>query len=233
MLPLSNYYNIGSESYFLNVPLFNYKVIFKYSYFLIPSILCYSLCHLPYYLTGNVFWRFPFVSKSVSFLLVFFPKSSIYPITFFSHNFSRQKWMVWLLQPCNQASLSLLCFLQALMSRAQQTHPREQQHSGLCNVPLLPPQLHKFSSLTNLFLPVFLSIFPLFFSLPIHLFSSPVLIFLVLQVCWMCPLKERFIHSRACRFLKAQDLLLRLNFLSFQVPLIHTGTSGCPWLSLL
>ena len=34
MLPLSNYYNIGSESYFPNVPLFNYKVIFKYSYFL-------------------------------------------------------------------------------------------------------------------------------------------------------------------------------------------------------
>lgn len=33
MLPLCNYYNIGSESYFPNVALFNYKVIFKCSYF--------------------------------------------------------------------------------------------------------------------------------------------------------------------------------------------------------
>lgn len=71
--------------------------------------------------------------------------------------------MVWLLQPCNQASLSLLCFLQALTARAQQKPPREQQHSGLYNVPLLPPQLHKFSSLTDSFLPMFLFIFPLFF----------------------------------------------------------------------
>lgn len=55
MLLLSNYYNIGSESYFLNVPLFNYKVIFKYSYFIMPSILLCSLCLSPYYLTGNVF----------------------------------------------------------------------------------------------------------------------------------------------------------------------------------
>lgn len=37
MLPLSNYYNIGSESYFSNVLLFNYKVIFKYSYFLMSK----------------------------------------------------------------------------------------------------------------------------------------------------------------------------------------------------
>lgn len=37
MLPLCNYYNIGSESYFPNVPLFNYKVIFKCSYFLISK----------------------------------------------------------------------------------------------------------------------------------------------------------------------------------------------------
>lgn len=29
---LSNYCNIGSESYFLNGPLFNYKLILKYSY---------------------------------------------------------------------------------------------------------------------------------------------------------------------------------------------------------
>lgn len=71
--------------------------------------------------------------------------------------------MVWLLQPCNQASLSLLCFLQALMSRSQQKPPREQQHSGLYGVLLLPPQLHKFSSLRNSFLPMFLFIFPLFF----------------------------------------------------------------------
>lgn len=71
--------------------------------------------------------------------------------------------MIWLLQPCNQASLSLLCFLQALMSRAQQKPPSEQQHSGLYNVLLLPPQPHKFSCLTNSFLPMFLFIFPLFF----------------------------------------------------------------------
>ncbi|XP_075615852.1 GPI-anchor transamidase isoform X1 [Balearica regulorum gibbericeps] len=52
---------------------------------------------------------------------------------------------------------------QALMSRSQQKPPREQQHSGLYSVLLLPPQLHKFSSLTNSFLPMFLFIFPLFF----------------------------------------------------------------------
>lgn len=32
MLLSSNYYNIGSESYFLNGPLFNYKLILNYSY---------------------------------------------------------------------------------------------------------------------------------------------------------------------------------------------------------
>ena len=157
MLPLSNYYNIGSESYFLNIPLFNYKVIFKYSYFIIPSILLWSLCQTLCYLTGNVSWRFPFISKPA-----FFWKTQYIQLPFLS-SFSRQKWMVWLLQPCNQASLSLLCFLQALLSRAQQKPPREQQHSGLHNVLLLPPQLHKFPFLTKSFLPWFLFIFPLFF----------------------------------------------------------------------
>lgn len=104
MFLLSNYYNISSELYF-NVPLFNYKVIFKYSYFIIPSILLCTLCHSPVHLTGSVIWRFPLISKSGGVFLkstsnyLFFPPSSL-----------RQKWMVWLLQPCNQASLSLLCF---------------------------------------------------------------------------------------------------------------------------
>lgn len=104
MLPLSNYYNIGSESYFLNVPLFNYKVIFKYSYFIIPSILLCSLRHSLYYLIGNVFWRFSFFSKSA-----FYCKAQYIQLPFFS-SFSRQKGMVWLLRPCNQISLSFFFF---------------------------------------------------------------------------------------------------------------------------
>lgn len=103
MLPLSNYYNIGSESYFLNVPLFNYKVIFKYSYFIIPRILLCSLCHSPHYLTDSVFWRFSFISESAFF--------------FVNHNASNylffiisktKKWFDY----CNLAVtlLSFLCF---------------------------------------------------------------------------------------------------------------------------
>lgn len=198
MLPLSNYYNIGSESYFLNVPLFNYKVIFKYSYFIIPSILLCSLRHSLYYLIGNVFWRFSFFSKSA-----FYCKAQYIQLPFFS-SFSRQKGMVWLLNPCNQISLSFFCFfLQALMSRAQQKPPREQHHPGLYNVLLLPPELHKCSSLTKSFLPMFLFIFPSFPVLPIHLFLSPILTILVLQVCCMYPLKQWFLYRRAWNFLNA------------------------------
>lgn len=81
----------------------------------------------------------------------------------FSHHFQyRNEWFDY----CNLAIRLLspsFVFLQALMSRAQQKPPREQQHSGLYNVLLLPPWLHTFSSLTNSFLPVFLFIFTLFF----------------------------------------------------------------------
>lgn len=105
MLPLSNYYNIGSESYFLNVPLFNYKVIFKYSYFIIPRMLLCSLCHSPYYLTDSIFWRFPFISESA----FFFFKSQCVQLPF-SSSFPRQKGIVWLLQPCSHTSLSFVSF---------------------------------------------------------------------------------------------------------------------------
>lgn len=104
MLPLSNYYNIGSESYFLNVPLFNYKVIFKYSYFIIPRILLCSLCHSPHYLTDSVFWRFSFISESAFFFVNHNASNYL-----FLHHF-QDKEMVWLLQPCSHTSLLPLFF---------------------------------------------------------------------------------------------------------------------------
>lgn len=96
MLPLSNYYNIGSESYFLNVPLFNYKVIFKYSYFIIPRMLLCSLCHSPYYLTDSIFWRFPFISESAFFFFLNHNASNY----LFPHHFQdRKEWFDY----CNLA----------------------------------------------------------------------------------------------------------------------------------
>lgn len=94
---------------------------------------------------------------------LFFKKHNTLNYLFFPHHFQgRNEWFDY----CNLAIRLLspsFVFLQAVMSRAQQKPPREWQHSGLYNVLLLPPQLHKFSFLTNSFLPVFLFIFPLFF----------------------------------------------------------------------
>lgn len=87
-------------------------------------------------------------------------------------------------------------FLVGTNVRAQQKPPREQQHYGLYDVLLVPPQVLEFSPFF-IFLPLFLFIFL------IHLFSSPILIFLVLQIGCLCPLKEWFIHSRACSSLKS------------------------------
>lgn len=81
MLPLFNYYNIGSESYFPNVPLFNYKVIFKYSYFLMlknttwPSISFVMLLNCRLFLTHfflyfEVEWNF-YKSKSIELFYFF------------------------------------------------------------------------------------------------------------------------------------------------------------------
>lgn len=145
-----------------------------------------------------------------SFQNHFFPKSTIHPLPF-SSSFSRQKWIVWLMQPCNHAFLSFLCFLQALMSRAQQKPPGEQQHSGLYNVLLLPPQVPKFSPLQILSYPCFFSS-SLSSVLLIHLFSAPILIFSALQVCCLCPLKEWFIHSRACSLLKSTGSVPQAEF---------------------
>lgn len=171
MLPLSNYYNIGSESYFLNVPLFNYKVIFKYSYFIIPRILLCSLCHSPHYLTDSVFWRFSFISESA----IFFCKSQCIQLPF-SSSFPRQRNGLITATLQSHFSPSFVFFLQALISRAQQKPPRERHHSRPYNALLLPPQLHKCSSLT-MSARVSFHLSSLFSMLPIHLFSSPVLIF--------------------------------------------------------
>lgn len=60
------------------------------------------------------------------------------------------------------------------------------------------------------FLPLQIPSYLCFFSsslsfsvLPIHLFSSPFLIFLVLQVCWMCPLKGAVRTQQSLQFLKS------------------------------
>lgn len=122
----------------------------------------------------------------------------------FSHHFQdRKEWFDYWTLAIRFLSPSFVFFLQALMSRAQQKPPREQHHPGLYNVLLLPPELHKCSSLTKSFLPMFLFIFPSFPVLPIHLFLSPILTILVLQVCCMYPLKQWFLYRRAWNFLNA------------------------------
>lgn len=189
MLPLSNYYNIGSESYFLNVPLFNYKVIFKYSYFIIPRILLCSLCHSPHYLTDSVFWRFSFISESA----IFFCKSQCIQLPF-SSSFPRQRNGLITATLQSHFSPSFVFFLQALISRAQQKPPRERHHSRPYNALLLPPQLHKCSSLT-MSARVSFHLSSLFF----HAVYSFVFIscfnLLVLHVCCMCPTKQWFLQS--------------------------------------
>lgn len=75
-------------------------------------------------------------------------------------------------------------------------------------------------SLTNDFLPLFLSIFL------IHLFSSLVLIFLALQICCLCPLKEWFIHSRACSLLKSTACSSGWISLASECPWFTLGVQG-------
>lgn len=134
--------------------------------------------------------------------VVFFEKHNTSNYLYSHYSQDRNEW---LLQPCNKASLSLLCFFAGtnVKSSAEASQGTASSVLGctmFCSCP------HSYIN----FLPLLIPSYPCFFSsslsfavLPIHLFSSPVLIFLVLQVCCMCPLKEQFVHSRACDFLKA------------------------------
>lgn len=121
--------------------------------------------------------------------------------------------MAWLFQPCNQISPPLFFAVNnPVVFNRKKKSTLSREHSGLHNVLFLPPQLYNCLSSTNSFLPMFPFIFlPPPSVLPFHLFSSLVLIFLVLQVCHRCPLKEHFLSSGACAFLLATEPIYKIN----------------------
>lgn len=117
----------------------------------------------------------------------------MHPITFFFIISKTKKWFDY----CNLAVtlLSFLCFfLQALILRAQQKPPRERHHSRPYNALLLPPQLHKCSSLT-MSARVSFHLSSLFFHAAYSFVFISCFNLLVLHVCCMCPTKQWFLQS--------------------------------------
>jgi len=133
---------------------------------------------------------------------LFFEKHNTSNYLFYHHFQDRNEWFDY----CNLAIRLLspsFVFCRRYCQELSRNLPGNSNILGCTMFCSCPHSYINFLSLQSPSYPGFFSSSLSFSVLPIHLFSSPVLIFLVLQVCCMCPLKEQFTHSRACNFLKA------------------------------